>query len=151
MGLKFDYSGFSKARELIEKKLREKDDEIGRRLLFMGELLCNHARTITPGHSTGGYDDITHNLRSSIGFRIFRDGEVYAEGGFQSVGGQQGEEEARKALDNADDIPANGWCIVIVVGMNYAGAVEAKGYNVLHLTEVEMMKQLDKLKKELKG
>lgn len=137
------------------------DPKVRRLLAYIGEELCNHARTITKGHSSGGYDDQTGNLRSSIGYRIYRDGEPVYEGGFKNVQvvNEKGEtvtgdgvEAAKAALDDyglAYSIPMRGWTLTIVAGMSYAAYVEAKGYNVLHLTNIEMKKKIEELKKDL--
>lgn len=142
----------------VKKKLKNKpptisDTQILRWLSFIGEQLCNHARTITKGHSSGGYDDQTGNLRSSIGFRIYKNGTKVKDGGFKNVGKGSAISEAKSALDRyglAYEIPSFGWTLVIVAGMSYATYVEAKGYNVLHLTNIEMKKKIEELKVKLK-
>lgn len=163
---KFNKFGFDTLREKARQKAEEvrgaSDQELVRWLSYIGEHLCNHARTITKdGHSVGGYDDDTANLRSSIGYRIFKNGEAVKDGGFQNVTvtNKKGEtvtgsgiEEAKDALERyglAHDIPIDGWTLVIVAGMSYATYVEAKGYNVLHLTKAEMYKEIEELKKDL--
>ena len=152
----FDKFGFdaikAKARQRAEEARGASDQELVRWLSYIGEELCNHARTITPDHSTGGYDDQTGNLRSSIGYRVFKNGEPVKDGGFKNVKEGNGIEEAKDALERyglAHDIPVDGWTLVIVAGMSYATYVEAKGYNVLHLTKAEMYKKIEELKKEL--
>lgn len=148
MGMTFSISGFSDIRRKIEKSLESKDIEIGRKLTYMGEEFCAHARTISPGHASGGYDDQTGNLRSSIGFRIYRYGELYDEGGFD--GTAEGQSKAKEAIDNYDGDVSSHWTLVVTAGMEYAVYVEAKGYNVLHLTSVEMNRQINELKKQLR-
>lgn len=142
----------------IRKKLQTKGThpsqnmKIKRWLSYIGEELCNHARTITPGHSSGGYDDQTGNLRSSIGYRLYWNGTKQKDGGFKNVGKGHGVKRAKAALDNYElqhEIPLHGWTLVIVAGMSYATYVEAKGFNVLHLTKVEMRKKVGELKKKL--
>lgn len=164
MGMKFEFSGLDALRKQIENGNFVPARVILRRLHHLGLEMTAHARTITRGHSSGGYDDQTGNLRSSIGFRIYKDGVSVEDGGFESIGGPEGEANAKKALDlYSDKIPTTGWTLLIVAGMNYASAVEsgnrktrngryyqAKGYNVLHLTGVEMSKRIDELIKEFK-
>lgn len=123
-------------------------------LSYIGEKMCNHAREITIGHSSGGYDDQTCNLRSSIGYRILKDGIVIKDSGFKTVSGslgrgEEGENAARKALD-AFSVTASltGWTIIIVAGMNYAKYVEDKGYNVLHLTDIALQEEIRKLREK---
>lgn len=147
--------GFDKIRKKYmngNTPLNVSDEVLLRRLTDIGILLTNHARTITKSRAEGGYDDHTGNLRSSIGFRIYKDGEIKQEGGFQSVGGTLGVEAAKEGLNTyelAHSIPINGWTIVIVAGMSYAKYVEAKGYNVLHLTNIKMREEIEKLKGKL--
>lgn len=146
--------GFDEIRKRLSRQGVQSDDrKLKRWLSYIGEELCNHARTVTPGHSSGGYDDQTGNLRSSIGYRIYKNGETVKDGGFRNVGTGSGVKDAKKALDDyglAHEIPLDGWTIVIVAGMSYATYVEAKGFNVLHLTKVEMEEKIEKLKKQLK-
>lgn len=141
----------------IKKKLQKKsstfnDKKIERWLSYIGEELCNHARTITPGHSSGGYKDQTGNLRSSIGYRIYKDGVGITEGGFKNVSGGNAMAEAKIALDKyglAYEIPIKGWTLVIVAGMSYATYVESKGFNVLHLTKEKMRVEIEELKNKI--
>lgn len=143
--------------DAIKKKLQNQannvnDTKIERWLSYIGEELCNHARTITKGHSSGGYDDQTGNLRSSIGFRIYKDGQKIKDGGFKNVSGGNAINEAKSALDRyglAYEIPIKGWTIVVVAGMSYATYVESKGFNVLHLTNEEMRVKIEELKNKL--
>lgn len=146
--------GFDEVKKRVEKQgVKTNDTKIERWLSYIGEKLCNHARTVTKGHSSGGYDDQTGNLRSSIGYRLYKDGKKLKDGGFKNVSGGNAISEAKDALDRyglAYEIPVKGWTIVIVAGMSYATYVESKGYNVLHLTNEEMRKKIDELKKKLK-
>lgn len=146
--------GFDEIRKRVENRKATSDDKkIARWLSYIGEELCNHARTITKGHNSGGYNDQTGNLRSSIGYRIYKDGEKYRQGGFKNVGRGSGIQSAKTALDAyavQNKIPLQGWTLVIVAGMSYAAYVEAKGFNVLHLTEVEMRKRIEELRIRLR-
>lgn len=142
--------GFEELKRKLQKQgFQDETDgqKIKRLLSYVGENLCNHARR------EGGYTDRTGNLRSSIGYRIYKDGEPVIEGGFKNVGEGKGEEVAKAALDKyrfENDIPKNGWTLTIVAGEHYATYVEAKGYNVLHLTNIEMKKEIEQLKKDLR-
>lgn len=145
--------GFDAVKKNLQKQASGTNDKkMGRWLSYIGEELCNHARTITKGHSSGGFDDQTGNLRSSIGFRIYKDGVKVVDGGFKNVSGGNAISEAKTALDRyglAYEIPIKGWTIVIVAGMSYATYVESKGYNVLHLTKEEMRIKVEELKRKL--
>lgn len=145
--------GFEEVKKRLQKQNSKVNDaKIERWLSYIGEHLCNHARTITKGHASGGFDDQTGNLRSSIGFRIYKDGRKVKDGGFKNVSGGNAISEAKSALDRyglAYEIPISGWTIVIVAGMSYATYVESKGYNVLHLTKEEMRLKIEELKQKL--
>ena len=146
--------GFDEVKKNLSKGTSKSNDaKIERWLSYIGEELCNHARTITMGHSSGGYKDQTGNLRSSIGFRIYKDGYRVIDGGFKNISGGNAISEAKTALDKyglAYEIPIKGWTLVIVAGMSYATYVESKGFNVLHLTQEEMKVKIKELKKRLK-
>ena len=78
------------------------------------------------------YKDQTHRLRSSLGYVIYKDGQQVASN-FQSTGGEKGDEGVRigqqRAAEAAAGIP--GIVAVVVAGADYASYVEAKGYDVL--------------------
>lgn len=147
--------GFDNTRRLIESR-RISDDDMIMRLQYIGEAICNHARTVTKGHASGGYDDQTGNLRSSIGYRIFKDGRALNDGGFSTVTGaegvgSEGKSAASRALrEYSKSVPRKGWTLLVVAGMEYAKYVEDKGYNVLHLSKIELDKEIEQLKKRLK-
>lgn len=79
------------------------------------------------------YNDDTGNLRSSTGFIVFRDGKAVHEdfkpsaaGSDKATGLAVGRRQAREEMAGSD-----GWGIVLVAGMEYAGWVENKGYDVI--------------------
>lgn len=128
------------------------DSKILRQLSYIGEELCNHARNITPSRNSGGFDDQTGNLRSSIGYAIYKNGERKKKGGFKQVkNGNDGEKIAKSVVEEYGDNVASalGWTLVIVAGMNYATYVEAKGHNVLRLTDYELKSKIAELKAKL--
>jgi hypothetical protein len=75
------------------------------------------------------FTDRTHNLRSSIGYVLYKNGKrisSYFEGKNQE-GVQKGENYASEIAWNYND----GYVIVLVAGMHYAAYVEAKGFDVI--------------------
>ena len=88
------------------------------------------------------YADQSGNLRSSIGFVIYYNGEKVSTGGFgggalfpnkEGVRGS-GKEGTEKGGNVAEEIAEQfpkGFVLVVVAGMEYAAYVEAKGYDVL--------------------
>ena len=88
------------------------------------------------------YADQTGNLRSSIGFVIFYNGEEVSTGGFgggallaNSEGvkgsGTQGTAAGPSFAKEVGKKYTRGFVVVIVAGMEYAAYVEAKGYDVI--------------------
>lgn len=116
----------------------------------------------------GRYQNITGNLRSSIGYVIGYDGKVIREGGFHKVQGHgenyqrvtfttrngkkvdfwakgkfgDGSEGSRKGLELARSVIAKtkGYSFVIVAGMEYASYVNSKGYDVMDSAKLELKK-----------
>lgn len=83
------------------------------------------------------YADRTNNLRSSIGFVIYKNGQLvstyFAKDGHGSLGdGSKGTQEGLdEANSEAQNYESSGYICVLVAGMHYASSVEAKGYDVL--------------------
>lgn len=158
MGVTIQPFGFDKAREKAKRGNPQNDTVILRRLQYIAEEMIKHYRIVTPSHDTGGYNDQTGNLRHSNGCRIYKDGQLVYEtmdlSGFSSKDPDVPtvtENDIKVALDDyalGCDL-GNGWTILLVVGMDYGKYVEAKGYNVMHLTGIELQRKVDELKKEL--
>jgi len=91
-------------------------------LAMAGEKFVNDAR------STRTYQDQTGNLRSSIGYIIARDGNVIQE---NIEGKAEGTAQARKIANEVLRKNNKGFILIGFAGMEYACAVEAKGYDVI--------------------
>ena len=114
---------FSRAGEKFVEDVRRADNITGvwkQRKLTDAELASGRT---APNY--GDYLDDTDNLRSSIGFGIYLDGVPDVD---DFDGNPEGVAAARSAL-NA--VPKRGWQLIGVAGMEYASAVESKGYNVI--------------------
>ncbi|MEO6610744.1 MAG: hypothetical protein ABIT05_01385 [Chitinophagaceae bacterium] len=85
---------------------------------------------VTQARDTDTYKDRTGNLRSSIGYVILYNGEQMFES-FKSTGGPQGVEKARQVVEEVKQNFPSGYVLIGVAGMNYAAAVEAKGFDVI--------------------
>lgn len=97
------------------------------------------------GKLGGSYKDQTGNLRASVRYRVIRDGEIYAG---SNSGTNKGAEDGEELLDKlAFAYSLSGDVLVVVAGMQYAAAVEAKNYNVL--TSAELL--ADQLVPQLMG
>ena len=91
-------------------------------LAMAGEKFVNDAR------STQTYQDQTGNLRSSIGYIIARDGNIIQE---NIEGKAEGTAQARKIANEVLRENKKGFILIGFAGMEYAAAVEAKGYDVI--------------------
>ncbi|MEG0929900.1 hypothetical protein [Algoriella sp.] len=98
-----------------------------RAYLYLGENVVAHAK------QSVGFTDQSGNLRSSIGYVLFVNGQVYKE--FyegQALGTSEGKQFARELASKAKRAPL---VLVFTAGMNYAYSVESRGYNVLTASE----------------
>lgn len=83
------------------------------------------------------YKDQTNQLRSSLGFVLYCDGQKvrqYFEATTNNAAGQGGAQGVQKGLEAAEAVAQDhpqGIVCVVVAGANYALAVESKGYDVL--------------------
>ena len=81
------------------------------------------------------YQDQTSNLRSSIGYGIYIDGqpftEEYRNAGSGTTDGSEGQQRARETVEEVAAKYPEGIVGVIVAGEYYALYVESKGYDVL--------------------
>ena len=91
-------------------------------LAMAGEKFVNDAR------STQTYQNQTGNLRSSIGYIIARDGDIIQE---NIEGKAEGRAQAKKTADEVLRENKKGFVLICVAGMEYACAVESKGYDVI--------------------
>lgn len=94
---------------------------------YIGEMLIAHARTNV------GFMDQTGNLRSSIGYVLFVNGQVYKEAYSGSAEGVKAGKDIAKEIKAT--IQRESIVLVCTAGMNYALLVESRGYNVLTATE----------------
>ena len=96
------------------------------------------------------FDDHTGNLRSSIGYVIAKDGEVLTENFTESDKGTDkttGKYKGRRLAEEVSLSHTGGYVLVGVAGMEYAAAVEAKGYEVVSGANTQCEKYLrDSLK-----
>ena len=126
--------------ERLQQKLMERKENLERvldmKLLQLAEEAVSHAK-----HNKG-YKDRTANLKNSISFALFHDGELVRMNVGQipkpdkSTQGQGGVQNALETYSSQQGVVApKGYSLVIVAGMEYGVHVEHKGYNVLHLTK----------------
>jgi hypothetical protein len=90
-----------------------------------GEEFVKASRDQPGDHAVGFYQDVTTNLRNSVQYMIFKDGEL--------LKGSDSMFSAQNRTEILDLIKPQGFQLIGIAGMNYASAVESKGYNVISL------------------
>lgn len=100
------------------------EEEIVRAFSYLGELCVTKIRNRGPKES---WFDQTGNLRSSIGYAVYGDGRRVIESAFDVVkSGSDGPTAGRRMIDNLAERYAETYALVVVAGMEYADAVEAR-------------------------
>ena len=107
----------------LSEKMEAVNDKVLESLQYTGEEFVTKARLI------GNYENRTSNLRSSIGYIILKDGKIIDKD-FQGDKARGKEAGIKAATDVASQFP-KGYVLIGVAGMNYAAAVESKGYDVI--------------------
>ena len=114
----------------IDRFVKDKEEQIVLGLAFIGEEFVNKARV------DGEYQDQTSNLRGSVAYDVVRNGVTLQS---DYSGGGKGDNESKyfavKAVNDvifensllSDDMI---W-LIGVAGMEYAAAVESKGWDVI--------------------
>ncbi len=105
----------------LKEKVDKYNDNIELALIYKGEEFINKARMIDT------YKDRTGNLRASIGYMVLKNGKP-VKSSFK--GGKGGKKAREVAKEIASDYPS-GYVLIGVAGMNYAAAVESKGFDVI--------------------
>lgn len=115
----------------LAKKHEELEGKALQILRYVGEKFVRDARKMTK--SMGGFGDVTGNLRSSIGYVIFKDGvpiqynfRTFRTGKGAVIGKEVGSQFAETIKGSG-----SGFQLVGVAGMKYAKFVENKGFNVI--------------------
>ena len=118
----------------FEQALRIMQEEVNRALSYLGEKCIIRIRDRQPEES---WNDITGNLRSSIGYAVYEYGKKYIESTFAVIkNGGKGASEGRRIIEELASQYANVYALVVIAGMNYADAVEAmKNKDVLASTK----------------
>lgn len=86
-----------------------------------GEEFVTNARGQMQDHAMGTYKDVTTNLRNSIGYFVFHDGELVKENS----------NIVTNKIAIQELVKPKGFQLIGIAGMNYASHVESKGYNVI--------------------
>lgn len=143
-----------RGREALQQKLNEKREQLIKALNVRLMQLAEEA--VTYSKDNKGYQDRTANLKNSISFALYLDGEIVTSkiGAIpkaeEVVGGQDAVGEALQNYAQQDGVVApKGYSLIIVAGMNYGKYVEDKGYNVLHLTKYYLRSEMKKIFEEV--
>lgn len=137
-----------KIQSKINKKRKEVVDHIVKQLTYIGEECIKIAR------ESGSYNDITGNLRSSIGYVVLYNGKAVKYGAEKRYNGKKGNgadgvQAAKTLLNELQAKFPYGVVLIVCAGMNYAAYVE----NIHHkdvLTSAEL-KAESLLKQLLQG
>jgi hypothetical protein len=139
-------SNFNEAKSMkdIEQQAETLYQKIINVFIYNAEQFIINARGQAQDHAQGTYKDQTTNLRNSIGYFIFHNGELVHE---------KNEIITNKSIIE-EFVKPTGFQLILIAGMNYASYVESKGYNVisyqadicmidlaLHLEKLEVIKE----------
>jgi hypothetical protein len=116
------------------------------KLSYVGEQCLISART------TNSYTDRTGNLRSSTGYVIVKNGKIVTQTIYEASAGtdrRTGVAEGEKFLRQIVREFPQGIALIVVAGMNYAGYVSGKGYDVLDSAELLAERLVPQLMKQL--
>ena len=142
---KFDKAQIKRA--LLERQKRIKDTLI-LNLKRVGEKFVTNAR------DNADFNDQTGKLRSSIGYVIIDNGIQIAENFKVVKKGPEGIATAKKIIDEAKANFPTGLVLIGVAGMDYAAAVESKGFDVITssagIAETSLKAALARLANKLK-
>lgn len=151
-----------KGLEALQKRLMERRRIITNTLNT--SLMQVAEEAVTYSKDNKEYKDHTANLKNSISFALYLDGELVTskigndynptykdeKGRIKHNPYSKGEvmqfrENALSEYAKKEGVVApSGYSLLIVAGMNYGKYVEDKGYNVLHLTKYFLKKEMKK-------
>lgn len=136
----------STIRSRLDKFLSVIDRRVVERLKYLGEMCVKHAKEIPP---EAGFNDITGNLRSSIGYIVFKDG-VAIHSFYEAVkDGADGVRAGKSLAERVGSRFNQGYLLVVTAGMSYAIHVESRGKDVLTSAEILAEQELPRMIKEL--
>ncbi len=138
MALKFHIDPGKTEKEAKEFTLQVLD-RIIEAYIRAGEKFIQDCRSQPQSHAQGFYLDDTTNLRNSVQYFLFHNGELVEKS-----------EVPFTDTDNVMDlVEKEGFTFIGLAGMNYASYVEAKGYNVLTMQKEALYINLENYFKEV--
>lgn len=137
----------------LQQKLNQRREAL-KRVLDM-KLMQLAEEAVTHAKQNKGYKDRTANLKNSISFALFYDGQLVTK----AVGKIPNPKEAPKDHNGVEGnleqfcsesgvVAPSGYSLIIVAGMEYGTYVEHRGYNVLHLTKYFLRDEMKKILEE---
>ncbi len=144
-----------KGREALQKKLNEKREKL---ISYLNVRLLQLAEdAVVYSKDNKGYKDRTGNLKNSISFALYFDGQLITSQEGQlpkpeaAEEGQQGVSNALAEYAQKEGVIApQGYSLVIIAGMRYGKYVEDNhGYNVLQLTKHYLRSEMKKIFEEI--
>lgn len=94
----------------------------------------------------GSWIDQSGNLRSSIGFAVIDHGASVIQSAFDTVkSGAEGSQIGKRYVADLAEQYANVYALVVVAGMDYAEAVEARGRDVLSGAQLYAEQRIEKV------
>jgi len=129
----WNQNDIKKRREFIQSVLAKRIFEM---LSYTGEQFVAVARQLAD------FEDQTGNLRASIGYVIVKDGKVVKYDFNSSKVGTEGAQIGLKHAKKLASEFSQGWVLIGVAGMDYAAAVESKGFEVISTSSVAVARRL---------
>lgn len=125
----------SEVDRILYKSLEILKNEITKCLVKLGEECIAKIRDRSREES---WIDRTGNLRSSIGYAVYKHGIEQLQSAFRTIlNGNEGSSEGKKMISQLGSEYSNAYALVVVAGMNYASYVEAlENKDVLASTEL---------------
>lgn len=120
MALKSNFNEGNSMKD-VQKQADSLYQKIINSFIMAGETFIVNARGQMQDHAMGTYKDQTTNLRNSIGYFVFHNGELV----------HQKNNIVTNLANIQDLIKPSGFQLIGIAGMNYASWVEGNGYNVI--------------------
>jgi len=128
----------------LRQQIQKKEKAIINLFNFIGISCINNARDV------GTYHDVTGNLRNSIGYIVVKDGRSVGGATFDmKEDGWDGKAAGEQLLQKQIAKFPHGIVLIVVAGMNYASAVEARNLNVLTSAELLAEQLVPQLMRQL--
>lgn len=121
------------AQKIINRCLDIVYEEVERTLMYLGEKCVSKVKD---RDAKSSWIDQTSNLRSSIGYAIYKEGHELIRSQLSGIGAD-GVEKGNKMLTELAKQYADSYSMVVIAGMDYASLVEAReNKDVLASTEL---------------